>query len=164
MRLRMAILVILCLLAASGCGASASAQDGYGPADVRFNQQMIIHHRQTIQLAELAAERTATAWVKELSGKLIAGDKADIEAMSGWLKSWNEQVPSEQPAKEGEELRAGPGFDRGWLTMVSEHLRHGIHMAEEVRTSGRHQPTLQLAGRIIRNQNAELSGIAERLA
>ncbi|MER6943049.1 DUF305 domain-containing protein [Nonomuraea sp. NPDC000554] len=131
---------------------------------MRFNQDMITHHRQTIQLAELAADRSSSSYVRGLSKKLIAGEEADIQVMSTWLRSWQAPVPSEQDAKTGSELRAGPGFDRRWLTVLSKQFDHGIQMAEVVRAAGRHGPTLQLADRLITEQRAQLADITKQLA
>ncbi|MFC7111453.1 hypothetical protein ACFQQB_70265 [Nonomuraea rubra] len=47
---------------------------------------------------------------------------------------------------------------------MSEHLHHGVMMAETVRKAGKHGPTLELAEKIIQVQNAELKEIGERLA
>lgn len=159
-----AVALLGLLAAVSGCSASADTSAGYNEADVRFSQQMIAHHRQTIHLAELASERGGSAYVRELSAKIIPGEQADIQKMSGWLKSWQQAVPAEEATEEGDQLRAGAGFDRGWLTMLSGHLEHGIHMAKEIQTKGEHAPTRQLADEIVHVQSDELAAITKRLA
>ena len=83
------MIAFLGLLAAGACSASAETQAGYNQADVRFNQQMITHHRQTIQLAELAAERGGGDYVRKLAKEIIPNEQADIQKMSGWLTSWS---------------------------------------------------------------------------
>lgn len=160
----MAFVALLCLVATAGCAASAESSADHGQADVRFSQDMITHHRQTIRLAELAADRGGSAFVRELGKKLIPAERADIETMSAWLRSWQVPLPSEPVAKTDAELPAGAGFDRRWLAALSKHLEHGVQMAELVRSAGRHGPTLELAGRIITEQRAELADIAEHVA
>ncbi|MEV0629103.1 DUF305 domain-containing protein [Nonomuraea wenchangensis] len=166
MRFRMTTAALLTTLLtiplAAGC-AAAGADPGYSQADVRFNQQMITHHRETIHLAGLAVERGSGAYVRDLGAKLIPKEQADIKAMSDWLTSWDQPVPKEETSAAGAELKAGPGFDRGWLTLVSKHLEHGIHMAEEVRTGGVHGPTRELADRIVKSQTEEIAEIAGHL-
>lgn len=160
----MVLVALVGLLSVAGCAAAAEPAEAYEQADVRFSQQMITHHRETIQLAELGAER-GNAYVKELSGKIIPAEQADIKTMSGWLTSWKEQIPAEaEAAKRGSELPAGSGFERGWLTLLSGHLEHGIHMAKEVQSTGKHQPTRSLADRIVREQGEQLAEIGKRLA
>ncbi|MFB4262132.1 DUF305 domain-containing protein [Nonomuraea sp. GTA35] len=164
MRWKTAIVAMLGLLLAAGCAAAAETEKAYAQADVTFNQEMITHHQQTIQLAEAAAGRAGSAYVRDLAGKLIPAERADIAMMESWLRSWNETVPVKPVAAMGADLPEGDGFDRAWLKALSEHLHHGVMMAETVRTSGRHGPTLELAGKIIQVQNAELKEIGERLA
>ncbi|MEU8397568.1 DUF305 domain-containing protein [Nonomuraea sp. NPDC048892] len=160
----MALIAFLGLLAAGACSASAETQAGYNQADVRFNQQMITHHRQTIQLAELAAERGGGDYVRKLAKEIIPNEQADIQKMSGWLTSWSESVPADEKTDEGAELKAGDGFDRGWLTLLKGHLEHGVHMAKEIQSTGEHAATRELADRIVTVQTEELSAIGKQLA
>nr|SBO97922.1 putative lipoprotein [Nonomuraea gerenzanensis] len=156
-------MALLGLLLAAGCAAAAETEKTYVQADVVFNQEMITHHQQTIQLAEAADGRAGSSYVRELAGKLIPEERADIAMMESWLRSWNEAVPVKAAAGTGKDLPEGDGFDRAWLTALSEHLHHGVMMAETVRKSGRHGPTLELAEKIIEVQNAELKEITGRL-
>jgi uncharacterized protein (DUF305 family) len=158
------IVAMLALLLATGCAAAADSEATYAEADVSFNHEMITHHHQTIQLAEVGAERGGSSYVRELSKELIAKEQADIKMMASWLQSWEKPVPAAPAASMGAELKAGSGFDKQWLTALSGHLEHGVHMAGTVRKTGKHGPTLELAAQIIKNQNAELAEIAKRLA
>ncbi|WP_169789073.1 DUF305 domain-containing protein [Nonomuraea candida] len=164
MRWKMTIAALLgLLLAVAGCSAAADSNAAHGEADVAFSTDMIRHHQQTIDLAEAAQGRATSAYVRELSARLPARERADITMMESWLRSWGEPVPMGAPAKvdlPGE----GPDFDRAWLTALSEHLHHGLLMAETVRKSGRHGPTLELAEKIIREQGVTQQKIAEQLA
>ncbi|MEV5494097.1 DUF305 domain-containing protein [Nonomuraea fuscirosea] len=160
----MALIALLALVAAGACSASADTQAGYNQADVQFNQQMITHHRQTIQLAELASERGGGDYVRKLAKEIIPKEQADIQKMSGWLTSWSEAVPAEEKTDEGAELKAGDGFDRGWLTLLKGHLEHGVHMAKEIQGTGQHTGTKQLADQIVTNQTEELTAIGKQLA
>lgn len=154
--------MLLGLLGAAGCAERADTSVDHVDADVVFNQEMITHHQQTIRLAEVAAERGESSYVRDLSKKLIAEEKADIAMMSSWLRSWREPVPPEPATQPGADLPAGPGFDRKWLATLSGHLEHGVHMAETVKKAGRHGPTLELADAIIKAQRAELADVAGR--
>lgn len=157
-------MALLGLLFATGCAAAAETTAAHAQADATFSQEMITHHRQTIQLAEVAAQRGKSSYVRELSRKLIAAEQADIDMMASWLQSWQEPVPAPPDTTMGAELKAGPGFDEQWLGQLSEHLQHGVHMAETVRKAGKHGPTLDLADKIISNQNTELTEIAKHMS
>ncbi|WP_214322761.1 DUF305 domain-containing protein [Nonomuraea sediminis] len=142
------------------CGSSAD----HDQADVRFSEDMIVHHRQTIQLAKLASGRGESAYVRGLSAKLVPAEEADIATMSAWLRSWQAPPPPVPVAQVGAELRAGPGFDRRWMAALSTQLEHGIQMAEAVKAAGRHGPTRELADRIITEHRATLADLAKRPA
>jgi uncharacterized protein (DUF305 family) len=160
----MAMVAVFGLLLAAGCAAAADTAGSHVEADVVFSTEMITHHEQTIQLAEVAADRGNGSYVRELSKKLIAEEQADITMMSSWLQSWQEPVPAPPATTMGDELPKGADFDRQWLKELSGHLEHGIHMAETVRTTGKHGPTLELAAKIRTGQQAELAEIAKQLA
>ncbi|WP_144070017.1 DUF305 domain-containing protein [Nonomuraea indica] len=181
----------LCLPLAAGC-ATASGESspaartttavgaggtvGYLEEDVQFSLQMIPHHRQTIELAELSDGRTSNAYVRRLSEELIEDERADITLMTSWLTSWNVSPPPEHAA--GHDMpgmlgktqiaelrrRSGAPFDRMWLTLLAKHLDSGVQMAEAVQGKGMHGPTAELAGKIITNQRELIGEIVKQVA
>ncbi|MFD1547601.1 DUF305 domain-containing protein [Nonomuraea guangzhouensis] len=164
---------LLCVALAGGCASSAAGTPAtmaaYDQEDVQFSQEMITHHRQTIQLTQLVAQRTTTPYVRELSQKLEASEKADIEKMSSWLKSWQVAVPVEDAkgvAKQVAQLtpKSGKAFDKLWLALISAHLDHGVMMASAAQTGGKHGPTIEMATRLVTEQTAEIAEIKEQLA
>lgn len=157
--------------------AAARADTGYGEADLQFSQEMIPHHRQTVQLAELAAARAGSAYVRRLGARLAASEREDIALMESWLRSWRMPVPDDDPeqahampgmisAEQLETLEelSGAEFDRAWLTLLSRHLGNGVEMAETVKAQGTHEPTVKLATELITAQRATIAEIAGRLA
>ncbi|MFG3437600.1 DUF305 domain-containing protein [Nonomuraea sp. NPDC047897] len=181
----------LCVPLAAGC-ATASGESapsattttavGAGGAadyleeDVQFSLQMIPHHRQTIELAELTDGRTSNAYVRRLSADLVADEQADITLMTSWLTSWNVDPPPERtgghdmpgmlgPVQIAElKRRSGGAFDRMWLTWLAKHLDSGVRMAESVQGKGLHGPTAELAGKIIKNQRELIGEIVKQVA
>ena len=141
----------------------------YDQQDVSFSQEMITHHRQTIQLAELVAKRTDTPYVRELSKKLEANEKADIEKMSSWLKSWQVAVPAEDTKGVAQQVaqltpKSGKAFDTLWLSLISQHLDHGVMMASSAQSGGKHTPTIEMATRLVSEQTAQIAEIKEHQA
>ncbi len=68
-----AVLLAASLLALAACGNDENdTTAGHNDADVTFAQQMILHHQQAIEMAELAETRADSQEVKDLA--------ADIEA------------------------------------------------------------------------------------
>ncbi|MDF2707334.1 MAG: Conserved putative secreted protein [Nonomuraea muscovyensis] len=185
-----AAVAALCVPLATGCAtasgestpsattaaAGAGGTTGYLEEDVQFSLQMIPHHRQTIELAELSDGRTSDAYVRRLSAKMIEDEQADITLMSSWLRSWNVNPPPEDTA--GHDMpgmlgptqiaelkrRSGGEFDRMWLTLLAKHLDSGVQMAETVQGKGIHGPTAELAGKIIANQRKLIDEIVKQVA
>jgi uncharacterized protein (DUF305 family) len=156
--------------------AANVSSETYNDADVRFSQEMIPHHQQTIQMAELVSTRTSNEYVLTVSEHLIDDERTEIRQMSAWLKAWNKPIPEEN-AKSTHSMpgmlsqqqmatmarQSGDEFDRTWLTLLSTHLGHGIVMVENVQGKGRHQPTLDLAGKLINGQRQQIAEIATHL-
>lgn len=157
--------------AAPSASASAPAQQGeHNAADTAFAQGMIPHHRQAIEMAELAATRAESAEVKKLADDIKKAQDPEIKALSGWLTSWGEQVPAEgaghgghdmsgmMTAEEMKQLEASSGkaFDTAFLTMMVKHHEGAVAMAKTEQADGTYQPAKDMAGQIITSQSAEI--------
>ncbi|RZB13281.1 DUF305 domain-containing protein, partial [Streptomyces sp. F001] len=82
--------------AAASASASASASQGqHNAADVTFAQGMIPHHRQAVEMTDLAPARAQSGEVKELAEQVKKAQDPEIRTLSGWLVSWDEDVPAE---------------------------------------------------------------------
>ncbi|GAA5612223.1 DUF305 domain-containing protein [Streptomyces platensis] len=91
---------------ASSPSASAGAHNA---ADVAFAKGMIPHHRQAVEMADLAAGRASSSQVKELAAKIKQAQDPEIKTMSGWLTAWGEQVPEEMPGMDHSEHSGSSG-------------------------------------------------------
>ncbi|SEG99920.1 Uncharacterized conserved protein, DUF305 family [Nonomuraea solani] len=155
---------LLGMVLMTGCAAAADTTVDHVQADVTFSKDMIGHHQETIRLAEAGAKQGGSAYVRDLSKKLIAAEQTDIDMMASWLQSWQVAVPVAGARAAGADIPAGDGFDEQWLKALSEHLKHGVHMSEQVKTEGEHGPTKEMAERLIKEQSAELAEIDKRLS
>ncbi|MBN6050626.1 DUF305 domain-containing protein, partial [Nonomuraea sp. RK-328] len=156
--------------------AGAATEGGHAESDVTFSQEMIVHHRLTIMLAEPAVERGGSAYVRDLARKLVDGEKKDITQMTSWLRSWKAEVPDEShaghdmpgmvSAKDVEAMKglSGSAFDRAWLKALAEHLDAGVKMSEVAQAMGKHAPTVKLARRLVEEQREQVATIKENLA
>ena len=72
----------------SMAGGSSAVDAAHNDADVMFAQQMIVHHRGAIAMAELAPDRAQSADVKALAKKITAAQGPEIQQMSNWLQAW----------------------------------------------------------------------------
>jgi uncharacterized protein (DUF305 family) len=129
--------------------AIAIANTSYSPADARFMQDMIPHHHQALEMAELAADRTNRQELIDVAGRIDVSQRDEIEFMQQWLRDRGEHVPEptahdamhtthkmagmatpEQMA----ELAASSGtdFDRLFLKLMITHHEGAVTMVEEL--------------------------------
>jgi uncharacterized protein (DUF305 family) len=148
---------------------------GHNAADVTFAQMMIPHHRQAVEMAQLAAGRAADPAVVKLAAQIEAAQAPEIETMAGWLASWGQPtapaagVPGMGHGGPGMHgmmseadmagLRAvsGAAFDRVFLEMMIRHHEGAIEMARAERRDGLFGPATQLAATIETAQAREVA-------
>ncbi|MEP6666807.1 MAG: DUF305 domain-containing protein [Nocardioidaceae bacterium] len=144
----MVIAVLLSLLAACGGSTDPAASDtaAHNSADVTFATDMIPHHAQAIEMADLALKQARSTEVVTLAEQIKAAQGPEIDKMSGWLQNWNEPVPDTMSMAGMTHDRAGMmsqadmdklsqpsgrAFDTMWLTMMVEHHQGAIEMAKD---------------------------------
>lgn len=152
----------------SGTAASHNAQD------VSFAQGMIPHHRQAVEMAELASGRASSSEVKDLAGRIEKAQGPEITTMTGWLKSWDEKVPEAMPGMDHSahsgmagmmddadmgklEKASGKEFDTMFLDMMVEHHKGAVEMATTEKAKGEYKDATAMAGDIVTAQNAEIA-------
>ena len=202
---RIAALLIAAALALTGCGddadgtgatGSAAASDSsssgtsaaFNDADVSFAQGMIPHHRQAVEMAQLAADRAENAEVKKLAAEIEAAQAPEIEQLTIWLEEWGEEAPSEGEMGgmdhgsmgDGDsstgmsgmmteedmamlEGASGAEFDQMFLEMMVKHHTSAIEMAEIEVAEGQHPDAKAMAEQIISTQQAEIERMQELL-
>lgn len=81
--------------AVEGDAADGDTAASFNDADVVFTQGMIPHHRQAIEMAEmaLAPEAEASAEVQALATQIQGAQDPEIETMTGLLESWGQPIP-----------------------------------------------------------------------
>ncbi|MEO3781780.1 DUF305 domain-containing protein [Actinocorallia sp. B10E7] len=152
--------------------------------DVAFAQGMIPHHRQAVEMADLAATRAGSQQVKDLAAKIKAAQDPEITTMSGWLTAWGEQVPADgmhgmdhgtghpgqgMPGMMSETDMAGlaklsgTGFDTRFLKMMIAHHEGAVTMATTEKSEGAYGPAKDLAASIITGQSTEIDQMKKLL-
>ncbi|MCX5328660.1 MULTISPECIES: DUF305 domain-containing protein [unclassified Streptomyces] len=166
----------------SSPSASAPAKAGdHNDADMDFATEMVQHHRQAVDMAELAADRASSQEVKDLAMKIKGAQDPEIKTMSGWLTSWGEEAPADMSGMEGHDMSPGmPGmmssedmdkltkasgaeFDEMFLEMMVEHHEGAIEMARTEKADGKYSPATKLADDVITAQTAEIEQMNKML-
>ncbi|NYG55348.1 DUF305 domain-containing protein [Nocardioides perillae] len=175
-----ALLAAITLAACSSDEASSGAD--HNEADVAFASDMIVHHAQALDMAQMVDGKEVSSEVEELAAEIEAAQAPEIEQMSGWLEQWGEDVPDpaamdhsgmdmgsgdmgmdmEMPGMmTAEDMAAletaeGAQFEQLWLSMMVEHHQGAIEMAETEQDQGEFDPAVDLAGEIADAQAEEI--------
>jgi uncharacterized protein (DUF305 family) len=151
-------------------------------SDVSFAQQMIPHHQQAVEMADLALTRETSPEVKKLAEQIKAAQGPEIEMMSMWLQSWG--APMEMGEDHSghdmggmdmsgmmsdDDMQAladalGAEFDRMWLEMMIAHHQGAISMAEQVKAASSNADVTSLAGAVMTGQAEEIDTMQKLLA
>jgi uncharacterized protein (DUF305 family) len=150
--------------------AGDTTSTDHNDADVVFAQQMIPHHSQALEMAQLAADRAEDPQVKDLGARIEGAQEPEIEQMQAWLEAWGEDPASEamDGMEHGDagmmtdddmarlEAAAGAEFDAMFLEMMIQHHSGAVDMAETEIADGRFPEAIELATAIKQAQEAEI--------
>ena len=133
----------------SAAEAIKIANTSYSPADAQFMRDMIPHHHQALQMAELVAARTNRQELIDVAGRINASQGDEIEFMQQWLRERGEPVPNPTAheamhthhtmagmatPQQMAELAAADGseFDALFLRLMITHHKGAVTMVEEL--------------------------------
>ena len=151
-------------------GAAAMAK--FNGADVTFATDMIPHHRQAVEMAQLAGTRSKNPQVKKLALQIMNAQDPEIQTMSGWLTTWGNPIPENMTgmdmsgsmpgmmsSQDMDKLKNSLGveFDRMFLTMMIAHHEGAITMAKSEQAGGMNTDAIALAKRIEKAQTEEIA-------
>lgn len=160
----------------AGSGEKSSAAE-FNDADVTFAQQMIPHHQQAVEMAQMAEDRAESDELKQLASEIEAAQAPEIEQLTSWLEDWDAEVPSDSMVHgdmgrgdSGGDMSGmmteedmsmleganGMNFDRMFLTMMIEHHEGAVAMAETEVADGENPDAIAMAEQIISTQEAEI--------
>lgn len=179
--------------AAAGSGAGTTATAGQAPveeehndADTAFAQMMIVHHEGAVEMADLAVREASSEEVRALAEDISAAQGPEIELMRSWLDAWGEEPAAggahgmdhgdmdmsgmEMEGLTQEEAMAelsgltGAAFDERFLELMVAHHQGAVQMAQAQLEDGENPQAVELAQRIIADQQAEIAHMQELLS
>jgi uncharacterized protein (DUF305 family) len=145
-------------------------------ADVTYVQNMVVHHRQALDMASLAPTRAEHVRLKSLASRIKDSQGPEIQFMISWLQQQgmrapehhaeHDTMPGMASPEQMEALKAASGkdFDRLFLQLMTAHHRGALTMSEQVLTSGSHQRIEELANDVSATQSAEIRRMQEMQA
>ena len=152
------------------------ADTSYSPDDALFMRDMIPHHHQAIEMAELVADRTNRPELIDVAGRINASQGDEIAFMQQWLRERGEPVPDPTQhhamhtshtmagmatPEQMTELAAarGTAFDRLFLQLMIAHHEGAVKMVEELleQPGAAYDPILfEFTGDITNDQAVEI--------
>ena len=152
---------------------SADEAAGFNEADVTFLQDMVPHHEQAIEMAEMVEGRTERPQLVEMAGNVISSQTAEIEEIDALLEEAGEDDGNDRGGmdmggmdmgmsqKDMDALMKaeGEGFDKMFSEMMIEHHGAAIEMAKEVLDAGENPAVADMAQGIIDEQQKEIDDL-----
>ncbi len=151
---------------------SGASSVTFNDQDVTFASDMIVHHRQAVEMAGLAPGRTTTPDVLALAAEIAAAQTPEIHAMSDSLSGWGHPVPEDMAGMDmsGDmpgmmsvadmsalERLKGAEFDRQLVTMMIAHHEGALTMATTETQAGRDVQTMEFAEKVVADQTAQIA-------
>lgn len=168
---------VVAMFALAACGGGDGDEDHGGShdkpkgqnvnkQDIMFVQQMIAHHEQAIELADIVLVNGSGA-LTDIANRIKSAQGPEIEKMRAWLSEWDASsehmghgdmpgMVSDDSVSELRELD-GAAADRRFAELMIEHHEGAVEMAKEEVAKGANPDAIELARTIIDVQEDEIS-------
>ena len=154
---------------------------GDDSAEAGFARDMMVHHAQAVEMAEILRDRTESEEMRTLAADISLTQQAQIGQIQGWLAVWglpatgvepamswmghptSERMPGMASPEEIEELRQAPPdeVDVRFLQLMIPHHQAALPMAEAVLERTDREEVERLAGAITASQEAEIEAMQD---
>ncbi|TRZ87801.1 MAG: DUF305 domain-containing protein [Streptomycetaceae bacterium] len=143
-----------------------SGSAGYTGADVMFLQMMIPHHRQAIDISNIALKTSKDSELLALAGTIIKAQTEEILQMKSWLNDadatndMGHSMSGMGGMLDDTELSAlssatGKTFDTLWLEGMIGHHDGAIHMTTMIRDASR-ADIKTFGENVVKDQSAQI--------
>ncbi len=164
-------------------GMRQASGPGEGSPEVGFTRDMLTHHAQAVDMANLLRDRTQDPDLKLFALDIVLTQQAQIGQMQGWLAVWGYPIAGTNPAMEWmgmpttgrmpgmaspeqmNQLRelSGTEAEALFLELMIIHHRAGVTMAEAVLDQSKRPEVVALARSIVAAQSSEVDYMQELL-
>jgi len=144
---------------ASGGGMMGNGSQATTPYDLRFMDDMILHHEGAIMSARMMISQSAHPALRDLARRIIAGQQAQIDQMRAWIRQWypgKDVGPTGMGSGSGG-MMGGDTSDHMFLRMMIPHHQIAIDMSRDALVHAQHPPLKRLARSIIRDQSVQIT-------
>jgi len=156
--------------------SSSSTAPQFNDADIAFLTQMIPHHQQAVEMADIVLGKTGVdSRVVDLATQIKAAQGPEIATMTGWLTTWGQPSPEpmdgmamngmmSQSDMDALTAASAPESSKLFLQQMIQHHQGAIDMAKEEVAAGKNADALALAQTISDAQTAEIATMQAILA
>ena len=177
------------LVLLAGCSAGAAAAllitqpPGNDSAEAGFARDMMVHHAQAVEMAEIVRDKTESNEIRILASDIALTQQAQIGQMQGWLGAWGLPITGTESAMawmghptEGRmpgmatpedinRLRNAPPeeADAMFLRLMIPHHQAAVPMAEAILKETDRPEVERLASAIVASQRTEIATMRDML-
>lgn len=156
-------------------GSFMETADPNAPYDLRFIDEMIMHHRGAIMSSEMMIADSERPELRDLAQRIQEDQQRQIDQMLAWRAEWYPDTPtSGMDSSPMGGMMGGNGMmggmmngemtDRMFLRMMIPHHQLAIEMAEDALVTAEHEELKTLAQEIIDGQSAEITEMEDYLS
>lgn len=111
---------------------SATVVNGHNGQDATFLADMVAHHQQAVEMAQMVPSHTKNPEIRTLASQIEAAQGPEIATMNTWLEEWNEgsSAGSESPSVGGGHDMSG--MDHGGNVSPSGSMGPGMMSAADM--------------------------------
>jgi uncharacterized protein (DUF305 family) len=154
--------------------------DAAQPFDLRFLDEMIVHHQMGVVMTQHMVNDSPRAEMRDLANRIITAQQREIAQMQAWRREWYPNAPATSwpggmmgpgmlgPGMMGagvmRQMHPGADLDRMFIQMMIPHHEDAITLAREALASAEHEEIRKLSGAIISTQAEEIVEMRQYLA
>ncbi|WP_448809860.1 DUF305 domain-containing protein [Agromyces bauzanensis] len=164
-----------------GSGSSQNeVSTEFNDADLAFTNEMIMHHQQAIEMADLVLDEDGVdPDVVALAENIKAAQQPEIDLMQSWLQAWGEPTMNtgdmdgmdhggagmmmSDDDMNALDAASGAAASSLFLEQMIVHHQGAIDMAEQEIDNGTNPDAIELAKKIVDDQTAEIQKMQEML-
>jgi uncharacterized protein (DUF305 family) len=136
--------------------------DPKAPYDLRFIDEMIMHHQGAIMSSAGMIGDSRRPELRDLARRIQASQKRQIQQMETWRKQWYPRAGASMMGMGGMNMmgrgamRGGDHTDRMFLRMMIPHHQLAVEMGQDALENAEHNELKGLARVIVDEQSAEI--------
>ena len=146
-------------------------------SDVRFLDQMTMHHRMAVDMAQDAVTKATSPEVRRMAQQMVSDQEGEIAQMQAWRQQWFPGEAAPDTTMSADDMAAmgmgmdmamldratGAAYDRMFLQHMIPHHAGAVTMAAEAQMHSERAEVRDLAETIIAAQAREIGDMQDMI-